>query len=270
MTPQYPEPQRQEMILPEGRVETAWWGPGPDEAPSLVLLHEGLGSVTIWRDFPARLAAATGCGVFAYSRFGYGHSDTVQLPRPLTYLHDDARLVPRVLDGIGIARCVLIGHSDGGSIAAIAGAENDPRVRGLVLIAAHFFVEEEQVEGVAAVRRRWFESDLRDRLARHHADPDTAFFGWNDTWLNPQFHSFDISRELSQIRAPMLVMQGQYDEHATEEQVRFAARKAGGPTQTIILPGAHHSPHLEMPEQTLAPIVGFVHRVLHWPKPLAA
>jgi pimeloyl-ACP methyl ester carboxylesterase len=167
------------MIIDRRFLETAWWGPGPDRAPTLVLLHEGLGCVALWRDFPEALVAATGCGVFAWSRFGYGGSDPVTLPRPMHYMHDEALTVlPRVLDAAGVRRAVLIGHSDGGSIATIhAGAVRDARVRGVVLIAAHFFVEELNIASIAAIKAIYEEGDLRQRLARYHRDVDVAFRG---------------------------------------------------------------------------------------------
>ncbi len=172
-------------------IETAWWGPPPDQAPTLVLLHEGLGCVALWRGFPERLAAATGCGVFAYSRFGYGQSAPAALPRPLTYMHEEAEdVLPRILDAAGIRRAVLVGHSDGASIAALyAGSRQDFRIAGLVLIAPHFFVEDVTVASIEAARIAYRDSDLRARLGRYHADPDNAFRGWNDVWLDPAFRA---------------------------------------------------------------------------------
>ncbi len=254
-----------------GRLEGAWWGPGPEAAPSVVLLHEGLGSVSLWRDFPERLAAATGLGVFAYSRLGYGQSDPAPLPRPLTYMHDEAReVLPRVLDAAGIRRCIMLGHSDGGSIAAIyAGSHQDARVRGLVLLAPHFFVEE---AGLAAIReaKRTFETgDLRARLARHHRDPDTAFRGWNDAWLDPDFpRVFDLQPDIAHIRVPVLVVQGEADPYGTVEQVRLAEREAYCPVDSLLLPGVGHAPHQEAPEAVLAAAQEFASRLfgLHEPE----
>ncbi len=187
--------RRGDLFLDGKRLETAWWGPAPGAAPTLVLLHEGLGSVALWRDFPEALVAATGCGVFAYSRFGYGASDPVNLPRPMTYMHDEAlNVLPRVLDAAGVRRAALIGHSDGGSIAAIhAGGVHDPRIAGLVLIAAHFFVEDINIASIARIKANYEQGDLRQRLARYHRDVDVAFRGWNDAWLDPRFRAFDIT-----------------------------------------------------------------------------
>ena len=152
------------MIIDRRFLETRWWGPPPEAAPTLVLLHEGLGCVALWRDFPEALAAATGCGVFAWSRFGYGGSDPVSLPRPMRYMHDEAlEVLPRVLDAAGVRRAVLVGHSDGGSIAAIhAGTVHDPRVLGVVMIAAHFFVEDINIASIRGIKATYEQGDLRD------------------------------------------------------------------------------------------------------------
>jgi pimeloyl-ACP methyl ester carboxylesterase len=246
------------------RLETAWWGPAPDAAPTLVLLHEGLGSVALWRDFPEALAAATGCGGFAYSRFGYGASDPVELPRPMTYMHDEAlNVLPRVLDSAGARRAVLIGHSDGGSIAAInAGGVRDPRVAGVVLIAAHFFVEDLNIASIAAIKASYEQGDLRFRLARYHRDVDVAFRGWNDAWLDPRFRAFDITDQIGKIRVPVLALQGIDDPYGTPEQLRVLERVASCPVETQLIAGARHAPHLEAKDATLAAIVPFLRSVL--------
>jgi pimeloyl-ACP methyl ester carboxylesterase len=252
------------MIIDGRNLETAWWGPGPDEVPTLVLLHEGLGCVALWRDFPEALVAATGCGVFAWSRFGYGGSDSVTLPRPMSYMHDEALTVlPRVLDAAGVRRAVLIGHSDGGSIAAIhAGAVRDARVRGVMLIAAHFFVEELNVASIAAIKASYEEGDLRQRLARYHRNVEVAFRGWNDAWLDPRFRAFDITEHVARIRVPILALQGSEDPYGTAEQLRVLERLAHGPVETRLIPGARHAPHLETKDATLAAIVPFILSVL--------
>jgi len=261
------------LALESGRLETAWWGPEPDAAPSIVLLHQGLGSVSLWQDFPERLAAATGLGVFAYSRFGYGQSDPVPLPWPLTYMHDGAReVLPRVLDAAGIQRCVLLGHSDGGSIAAIhAGSHQDARVRGLVLLAPHFFTEEKGLAAIRDARRNFEEGDLRARLARHHRDPDTAFRGWNGAWLDPGFPKiFDLQPDIAHIRVPVLIVQGEADPYGTAEQVRLAEREAYCPVESLMLPGVGHSPQQEAPDAVLAAVKEFTGRLFgrHEPGPL--
>src|SRR5216684_7723404 len=177
-------------------------GPAPDDAPTIVMLHEGLGCVALWGDFPDRLAAATGAGVLVYSRAGYGASTTVTLPRPLDYMHIEALdTLPRLLDQIGFRRGLLLGHSDGASIAAIyAGGVQDHRVRGLVLIAPHFIVENVSIASIAEAKRAYDTGDLRTRLARWHRHVDVAFRGWNDAWLDPGFRAWNISDALAYIR----------------------------------------------------------------------
>jgi pimeloyl-ACP methyl ester carboxylesterase len=252
------------ITLDGKRIETAWWGPCPAEAPTLVLLHEGLGSVGLWRDFPTSLQAATGCGVFAYSRFGYGRSASVALPRPLSYMHDEARdVLGPVLDAAGIRRCVLVGHSDGGSITAIyAGEVQDPRVAGLALIAAHFFVEDISVASIAEISRDYETGGLRGRLARHHDDVEAAFRGWSGPWLDPAFRSWNITRQVEEIRVPMLLLQGADDAYGTDEQLRVAARHARCEVTTMLIPGAKHSPHIEAPDATCDAVAAFARQVL--------
>jgi pimeloyl-ACP methyl ester carboxylesterase len=248
-----------------GTLATAWWGPGPAEAPSLVLLHEGLGCIALWRDVPERLAAATGWGVFAYSRFGYGDSDSTPLPRKLTYMHDEAQTVlPQVLRAAGITRTVLVGHSDGGSIAAIyAGSvmvsgPGNPSLLGLVTLAAHFIVEDLNIASIRQIKSEYETGTLRRRLARYHRDVDTAFRGWNDAWLDPGFRDFDITGFLPAIRVPVLALQGALDPYGTDVQLRLLEANVQAPVSTRLIPGARHSPHLEAAEDTLAAITSFI------------
>src|ERR1043165_5536899 len=218
--------QRTEMTLaPTGflrigasALEYRMNGPSTEAAPTIVMLHEGLGSVGLWGDFPEKLQAATGCGVFAYSRAGYGASTPVKLPRPLDYMHIEALdVLPKVLDAIGFRRGLLLGHSDGASIAAqYAGTHQDHRVRALVLMAPHFFVEAEGLAEIRNARAAYETTDLRARLVRHHADVDAAFRGWNEAWLDPKFEAmFDITEALAYIRVPILLIQGEADRYGT-------------------------------------------------------
>lgn len=245
-----------------GTLETAWWGPGPAEAPTLVLLHEGLGCIALWRDVPERLAAATGWGVFAYSRFGYGQSDPKPLPWPMRYMHDEAELLPEVLAAAGIGRKVLVGHSDGGSIAAIyAGSVGpDPALAGLVMMAAHFFVEDVNIAAGHRIKADYDTGGLRPRLARYHRDVDVVFRGWNDSWLDPRFRDFDLTGYLPRIACPILALQGEDDPYGTDEQLRVLTRHTQVPTETLLIPGARHSPHLEAKDTTLDAIAAFVGR----------
>lgn len=252
------------MIIGRRSLETRWWGPPPEAAPTLVLLHEGLGCVALWRDFPEALAAATGCGVFAWSRFGYGGSDPVPLPRPMSYMHEEALdVLPRVLDAAEVRRVVLIGHSDGGSIAAIhAGTVRDPRLPGVVLIAAHFFVEDVNLAAIREIKANYEQGDLRSRLAKYHRDVDVAFRGWNDAWLDPRFRTFDITEHVARIQVPVLALQGADDPYGTVEQLRVLERAAACPMEARLIPGAHHAPHLEAKQATLDAIVPFVRGAL--------
>lgn len=252
------------MLRLDGRaLEAAWWGKAPGEAPTLVLLHEGLGSVDLWRDFPARLAAATGLGVFAFSRFGYGASDPAPLPRPMAYMHEEAvEVLPRVLDLAGIGRCALVGHSDGASIVIINGGEvRDARVRGLVLIAPHLFVEDVTIASIAAARDAYEAGGLRRRLSRHHRDVESAFRGWNGAWLDPRFRAFDITGSMARVRVPVLVVQGADDPYGTARQVRACQEKAGGPVEARMIEGAGHAPHLEAADSVVMAVAGFASRL---------
>ncbi len=258
-------PRRFWVGLPGARLEAAWWGPAPEEAPSIALLHEGLGCVALWRDFPAELAAATGCGVLAWSRVGYGASTPVRLPRPLSYMHDEAReRVSPVLEAAGVRRCLLLGHSDGASIAAIhAGTVADPRVTGVALLAPHFIVEEISLDGIRAARQRWETTELRARLARYHADADGAFLGWNDAWLTPEFRHWDITADLARVRLPLLVVQGTADAYGSVAQARLAERLAAGPVEALVLEGVGHAPHAEAPGPVLAALTRFAQNNAH-------
>ena len=245
------------------RLETAWWGPPPGEAPTLVLLHEGLGCVGLWRDFPEKLAAATGCGVFAWSRAGYGQSDAAPVPRPLSYMQDEARdVLPAVLDAAGIRRAVLVGHSDGASIALLhAGGRQDFRIAGLVLIAPHVVVEDVTVASIAKAREAYEAGGLRERLARHHRDVDNAFRGWNDAWLDPAFRTWRIDDCVAFVRVPMLLIQGEADEYGTAGQLRLIEQEAYCPVETLLVPGAGHAPQSSNPAEVVAAIARFVARV---------
>jgi len=252
------------MIIDHRFIETQRWGPSSDAAPTLVLLHEGLGCVALWRDFPEALVAATGCEIFAYSRFGYGKSGPASLPRPMSYMHDEALdVLPRVLDVAGVQCAVLVGHSDGGSIAAIhAGAVRDPRVLGVVLIAPHFFVEDINIASIRAIRQAYEQGDLRPRLARYHSNVDMAFHGWNDAWLDPRFRAFDITEQVARIHVPVLALQGADDPYGTAEQLRVLERTALCPVETHLIAATRHAPHLEAKQTTLDLIVPFVRNVL--------
>jgi pimeloyl-ACP methyl ester carboxylesterase len=246
------------------RLEYRFIGPRPDAAPTIVMLHEGLGSVAIWGAFPERLAAATGAGVFVYSRAGYGKSSPGPLPRTVSFMHEEAtEVLPRVLAAIGFQRGILFGHSDGASIAAIyAGSVQNHRVRGLVLIAPHFFTEEMGLAEIRRAREAFATGTLREKLKRWHADVDCAFRSWSEPWLDPAFEKWDITEALGYIRVPILLVQGERDQYGTLRQVETAKQECFCPVETAVLPGIRHDPCREAPEQTLAVTADFINRLL--------
>ena len=240
--------------------------PSEGAAISFVLLHEGLGCVDMWRDFPEQLATATGRGVLCYSRRGYGRSDPADLPRPLSYMHDEALdVLPRILEHWDLQEPVLVGHSDGASIAAIyVGGAVDPRAGGLVLMAPHFFTEESGLASILAARTAFENDDLRERLERFHGDNvDCAFNGWNDAWLDPGFREWNIEHFLQAIRMPVLVIQGEDDQYGTAAQVNAAKAGCQGPVDVRMLTHCRHSPHRDSAEETLTAIAQFAEPLMH-------
>ena len=246
------------------RLEYRMIGPRPGDAPTLVLLHEGLGCVGLWGDFPDQLAAATGAGVLVYSREGYGQSSPATLPRKLDFMHKEAReTLPRLLDAIGFQRGLLVGHSDGASIAAIyAGSHQDHRIGGLVLMAPHFIDEDVTSAAIAEMRKAYDTSDLRARLARYHTDVDATVHGWSDVWLKGDFRKWDLTEYLAYIRVPVLIIQGEDDHYGTKRQVEIAQEECYCPVEVLMLPDTRHSPQREAPEATLKAISEFTGRVL--------
>ena len=247
------------------RIEYARIEVAPDRRPTLVFLHEGLGSIAMWRDFPARVAQATHCNAVVYSRLGYGNSDPLTEPRTARYMHDEALVaLPELLDQLAVDRPILIGHSDGGSIALIhAGAGVRP-VTSVVTLAAHVIVEDLSVASIAAAKLAFETTDLRARLARFHADVDSAFRGWNRIWLAPEFRDWNIEEFLPQIACPVLAIQGADDEYGTMEQMRRIAAGAAD-VELLALDGCGHSPHRDRPDAVEAAIARFTGRALDAP-----
>ena len=226
--------------------------------PTLVFLHEGLGSVAMWRDFPARVARATKLGAVVYSRLGYGRSEPLREPRTARYLHDEAEIVlPEFLDRLEIERPILIGHSDGGSIALIhAGIAARPPAA-VVTLAAHVLVEDISVASIAAAREKFETTDVRAKLARHHADVDGVFWGWNRVWLSQEFRAWNIEEYLPRIQCPVLAIQGEDDEYGTMEQMRRIDAKVGD-VRLLELPNCRHSAHKDQPDAVIDAIARFV------------
>jgi pimeloyl-ACP methyl ester carboxylesterase len=245
--------------LLEGRM----WGPSPARATTIILLHEGLGSIELWRNFPEKLAEATGLGVFAYSREGYGNSDPVDLPRPIDYMERHAiDVLPQVIDAIAPKKVILVGHSDGASIAALyLGNFQDQRVRGVVLMAPHFFTEEAGLRAIAQAKVDYENGDLRAKLAKYHKDVDNAFRGWNDAWTNPDFAKWDISEVIDYFRVPALAIQGRDDQYGSLRQIEVIDERTYSPFEAVIIDNCKHSPFAEKPAETLAAIQDFVARL---------
>jgi pimeloyl-ACP methyl ester carboxylesterase len=241
-------------------IEYQWVGSAPADAPAMVFLHEGLGSVAMWRDFPARLCDAIGLRGLVYSRPGYGQST----PRPAgeqwapDFMHHQARQVlPALLRDLGVERPWLFGHSDGGSIALLYAAAFPQALPGAIVLAPHILVEDISVASIRQARETYLQTDLKQRLGRYHDDIDSAFWGWNDIWLAPEFRAWTIEEEIRSIRCPLLAIQGIGDEYGTLEQIRGIARRVPQ-TQLLEIPDCGHSPHKDQPEAVIEAVRAFV------------
>lgn len=246
------------------RLEYRWIGPTPEEAPTIVFLHEGLGCAGMWRGFPGRVAAASGCGALVYSRLGYGASDPVAGPRPVRFMHDEALdVLPAVIEHFKLREVVLFGHSDGASIAILYTGAGLRSVRAMVLEAPHVFVEPVCVESIARIRETYTKTDLKERLARHHGGNTDSMFGtWTDVWLRPEFLRWNIEEYLPAVDCPVLVVQGEDDEYGTLRQVEAVVSQVRGPAESLVLPDCGHSPHKDQPDQVLNAAVRFIRRSL--------
>jgi len=236
---------------------------GPPDRPCLLFLHEGLGSVSQWRDFPQRLCAATSCPGLVYDRLGHGQSSLLRQPRTIHFMHEYALCeLPRLLTALLPGRpYLLVGHSDGGSIALIHGAARPPELLGIITAAAHVFVEDATLAGITSADQAYAAGRLQG-LARHHgANTETMFTAWSRAWLHPAFRFWNIEYLLPAITAPLLVLQGRDDQYGTPAQVERIASRAGGPATPLLLPGCGHSPHLEHPELVLEHMATFITRV---------
>lgn len=250
----------------ETRLEYQWIAPDRRDAPLLVFLHEGLGSLSMWKDWPARACEAAVCRGLLYSRPGYGRST----PRPthekwpMDYLHIQARdVLPALLQALGVdARRdppVLFGHSDGATIALLYAALHPDAVGGVIAVAPHVFVEDITVRNLEAARRAYLQGDLRDRLARYHDDPDSAFWGWNDVWLDPAYRAWNIEHHMDDIRCPVLALQGESDDYGTLAQIESIARRAPRAAMRV-LADCGHSPHRDQPVAVIDAIRAFLAR----------
>ena len=246
------------------RIEHQWIGRERRGQALFVFLHEGLGSLSMWRDFPAQLCEALGCRGLVYSRPGYGRSTPrdAQEAWGIDFMHRQAHeVLPALLDALAIDGDAhppwLFGHSDGASIALLHAARFPSRVAGAIVLAPHILVEDLSIASIAKARTAYLDTDLRQRLARHHDNPDSAFWGWNDIWLHPPFKHWSIEAEIAAIRCPLLAVQGRDDEYGTLEQIRGIARRVPR-TQLLELPDCGHSPHRDQPETLIAATAEFI------------
>jgi pimeloyl-ACP methyl ester carboxylesterase len=235
---------------------------GDPGRPALVFLHEGLGSVAMWRGFPARVAEVTGCPALVYSRYGYGGSDVLEAPFAVDYMHREAReALPELLAKLGVERPILVGHSDGASIALIYAGTRPEGLRGLVALAPHVFVEDISVRSIREAKVAFETTDMPQKLARYHADARRTFYGWNDIWLDPDFRRWNIEAYLPQIRCPVLAVQGVDDEYGTMAQIDAVAAQVAGPCELVRIEACGHRLHRDQHDQTLAAIERFVARI---------
>lgn len=231
-------------------------------APAIVFLHEGLGSVAMWRDFPQKIADATGCEAIVYSRAGYGRSDPAELPRTTRYMHDEGLTVlPALLDALQLDRPILFGHSDGGSIALICAGGTATPLTAVIAMAPHVLVEDISVTSIAQAKLAWQSTDLPARLGKYHADVEAAFWGWNDIWLHPDFRAWNIEEYLPKIACPVLAIQGEDDEYGTMDQIDRIAAQARD-VDLVKLADCRHSPHKDQPAAVIEAVGEFVNRIL--------
>ena len=247
-----------QLLMPEVaaggyRIEYEWIDAQRSDAPVIVFLHEGLGSVAMWKDFPARLCEATACRGLVYSRYGYGRSDPLERPRDPRFMHDEATIaLTQCLDRLDVRSPILFGHSDGGSIALLHAALSGRAVSAAIVMAPHVFVEDLSITSIEAAKHAYETTDLRSRLARYHDDPDSAFRGWNEIWLHPDFRAWNIEDALPRIRCPILAMQGVDDEYGTMEQIDRIARGATNTHVALVrIPECGHSPHRDQPQRVI-------------------
>jgi pimeloyl-ACP methyl ester carboxylesterase len=228
--------------------------------PTIVFLHEGLGSLAMWKEFPERAARATGCRALVYSRYGYGKSDPLQSPRNPRFMHEEATIVlPELLDALEVDSPILFGHSDGGSIALLHAALTSRALTALIVMAPHVMVEDLSIASIAEAKAAYESTDLRARLARYHDDPDSAFRGWNDIWLHPDFRDWNIEDCLGSIRCPILAIQGVDDQYGTMRQIDAIATGATNASVELLkLPRCGHSPHRDQPDAVIDASVRFI------------
>jgi len=249
------------LTIGNKRLEYCWVGPSNSEKPVLVFLHEGLGCIQLWRDFPQAICQKLGMRGFIYSRAGYGNSSPCELPRSISYMHDEAiDVLPQVLDKAGIENAILVGHSDGGSIALIYGGTcTTSRVKAIITLAAHVFSERQVYSAFVSARSSYQAGDLRARLQKYHgSNVDNAFWGWLNVWMTPEFESWNLEEFLPAIDLPAKIIQGVNDEYGTVSQVKAIIKGIGPNAASHMIPDCGHSPHLQQRAKTMEVICDFV------------
>jgi pimeloyl-ACP methyl ester carboxylesterase len=254
---------RFDCVVDGRRLEVARWGRSENGDRAIVMLHEGLGSIALWKDVPHLIAERTGHDVIAYSRYGYGHSDRLAEPRDVGYMHHEAlSVLPTLLTELGLSQPILLGHSDGASIALIYAGSYPGSTSALILEAPHVFVEPLSIRSIARAKAAFETSDLEEKLARYHDDPRATFRGWNDIWLDPRFFTWNIEPYVGKVDVPVLLVQGEDDEYGTQAQLD--AIRSRIPAETVVLERCGHSPHRDRPSEALDAIAAFIRAL---PKP---
>ena len=253
------------LLFKDKNIESVWYGPSPEEAPTLIFLHEGLGCVSMWRDFPEKLSRKTECGALVFSRLGYGGSDSFPLPRELDFLHHEAFIeLPKILTEYKIQEYILIGHSDGASIALIFGGMSSKcGLLGIVCEAPHVFCENITIFSIKKIKNLYYNGNLRERLKKHHGkNVDNAFNGWVDVWLDPNFTSWNIESYLPKIYVPQLIIQGLNDEYGTSQQVEAIKNQSGNSVETCFLKNCGHTPHIDQEKKTIKAMDLFIRKLI--------
>ncbi len=231
--------------------------------PTIVFLHEGLGCIEFWRDFPEEICGESGCGGMVYDRRGYGRSDPLKVPWPFDYLNDEALFLNGILNAYDIRKTILAGHSDGATIALLAAAAGDPRITGVITEAAHIFVEDITIEGVKAFIRTYHRKNMKEKLKNYHADQaETVFFRWADRWLSDEFRNWNIENRLPGIKCPLLAIQGDSDEYGTEKQVQGVVNGVSGPARYAIIAKCGHIPHHQNRPETARTMIAFIEEII--------
>ena len=247
------------VTIANGRIEYSFYEVKRPAAPTIVMLHEGLGALSLWRDLPRKLSNLVNCSVFVYSRHGYGQSDFINSKFNAKYMHKEAlNILPKILNHFDISNPILYGHSDGASIALIHASSADTGIMGLILEAPHVFVEEISLNGLKDAKKAFEQGGLKAGLAKHHREPEMIFRCWNNIWLSPEFLTWNIVSCLSNIQCPALLIQGETDAYGTFSQLDTIEKNVSGICEKKILPNIGHSPHRENPKLVLRSIKQFI------------